>query len=180
MIYELGDRLPEIRGDGHFIADNATIIGSVVLEARTSVWFNAVIRGDNDLMTVGEDSNIQDGAVLHTDPSLPLTLGRGVTVGHMAMLHGCEVGDYSLIGINAVVLNRARIGRHCLIGANTLIPEGMEVPDGSMVVGSPGTIKRTLNEQQQSMLEYSAQHYVENAERYRRELRAAFAEGEDR
>ncbi|MGM0451021.1 MAG: gamma carbonic anhydrase family protein [Pseudomonadota bacterium] len=174
MIHELEDRRPEIRGDGHFIADNATIIGSVVLEARSSVWFNAVIRGDNDLMTVGEDSNVQDGAVLHTDPGIPLTLGRGVTVGHQAMLHGCEVGDYSLIGINAVVLNRARIGKHCLIGANTLIPEGMEVPDGSMVVGSPGTIKRTLSEQQQSMLEYSAQHYVENAERYRRALKAAF------
>lgn len=174
MIYELEDRQPEIRGDGHFIADNATIIGSVVLEARSSVWFNAVIRGDNDLMTIGEDSNVQDGAVLHTDPGIPLTLGRGVTVGHQAMLHGCDVGDYSLIGINAVVLNRARIGKHCLIGANTLIPEGMEVPDGSMVVGSPGAIKRTLSEQQQSMLEYGAQHYVENAERYRRALKAAF------
>lgn len=178
MIHELEDRWPEIRGDGHFIANNATIIGSVVLEARSSVWFNAVIRGDNDLMTIGEDSNIQDGAVLHTDPELPLTLGRGVTVGHQAMLHGCDVGDYSLIGINAVVLNRARIGRHCLIGANTLIPEGMEVPDGSMVVGSPGTIKRTLSDQQQSMLEHSAQHYVENAERYRRALRVAFGNAE--
>ncbi|KAA8976934.1 gamma carbonic anhydrase family protein [Halospina sp. K52047b] len=174
MIYELEDRRPEIRGDGHFIADNATIIGSVLLEARSSVWFNAVIRGDNELMTIGEDSNVQDGAVLHTDPSLPLTLGRGVTVGHQAMLHGCEVGDYSLIGINAVVLNRARIGRYCLIGANTLIPEGMEVPDGSMVVGSPGAIKRTLSDEHKAMLEYSAAHYVENAERYRTALKAAF------
>lgn len=174
MIHELEERRPEIRGDGHFIASNATIIGSVVLEPRSSVWFNAVIRGDNDLMTIGEDSNVQDGAVLHTDAGTPLTLGRGVTVGHQAMLHGCEVGDYSLIGINAVVLNRARIGKHCLIGANTLIPEGMEVPDGSMVVGSPGAIKRTLSEDQQSMLEASAQHYVENAERYCRALSAAF------
>ena len=178
MIYELEDRRPEIVGEGHFIADNATVIGSVRLEASSSVWFNAVIRGDNDLMTIGEDTNIQDGAVLHTDPSLPLTLGRGVTVGHMAMLHGCEVGDYTLVGINAVVLNRARIGRHCLIGANTLIPEGMEIPDGSMVVGSPGTIKRTLSDEHRSMLEYSAAHYVENAERYRRALKAAFGAGE--
>lgn len=178
MIYELEDRRPEIRGDGHFIADNATIIGSVLLEARSSVWFNAVIRGDNELMTIGEDSNVQDGAVLHTDPSLPLTLGRGVTVGHQAMLHGCEVGDYSLIGINAVVLNRARIGKYCLIGANTLIPEGMEVPDGSMVVGSPGVIKRTLSDEHKAMLEYSAGHYVENAERYRTALKAAFRAGE--
>lgn len=178
MLYELEDRRPEIRGEGHFIADNATVIGSVLLEARSSVWFNAVIRGDNDLMIIGEDSNVQDGAVLHTDPGLRLTLGRGVTVGHQAMLHGCDVGDYSLIGINAVVLNRARIGKHCLIGANTLIPEGMEVPDGSMVVGSPGAIKRTLNEEQKSMLEHSAAHYVANAERYRSALRVAFGAGD--
>ncbi|XOZ33875.1 gamma carbonic anhydrase family protein [Halomonadaceae bacterium KBTZ08] len=174
MIYELEDRRPEFRGEGHFIADNATIIGSVVLEASSSVWFNAVIRGDNDLMTIGEGSNIQDGAVLHTDPGLQLTLGRGVTVGHQAMLHGCEVGDYSLIGINSVVLNGARIGRHCLIGANALVPEGMEIPDGSLVVGAPATIKRTLDDRQQSRLREGAEHYVANAERYRNTLKAAF------
>lgn len=166
MLYELPDRTPELRGDGQFVADNATVIGSVVLEARSSVWFNVVIRGDNDLITVGPDTNVQDGSVLHTDSAIQLTLGRGVTVGHKAMLHGCEVGDYSLIGINAVVLNGAKIGKHCLIGANTLIPEGMVVPDGSMVVGSPGKIKRELSDHEKKMLELSAAHYVQNAGRY--------------
>lgn len=177
MIYRLGERETELRGSGHFVADNATVIGSVILEDRASVWFNAVIRGDNDLITVGPESNVQDGAVLHTDPGIPLTMGRGVTVGHKAMLHGCDVGDYSLIGINAVVLNGARIGRYCLIGAGALVPEGMEIPDGSLVVGSPATIKRTLGEDQQKYLAYAAQHYVDNAERYSREL-AAVHEGD--
>jgi len=173
MIYDLQDRRTEMRGGGHFVAPNATVIGSVVLEDQASIWFNAVIRGDNDLITVGPESNVQDGAILHTDPGIRLTLGRGVTVGHKAMLHGCYVGDYSLIGINAVVLNGARIGKHCLIGANTLIPEGMEVPDGSMVIGSPGRIKRELNDQQKKMLELSARHYVDNAARYRQGLVAS-------
>lgn len=166
MLYELPDRSPEFRGDGQFVADNATVVGSVVLEARSSVWFNVVIRGDNDLITIGPESNVQDGSVLHTDSGVRLTLGRGVTVGHKAMLHGCDVGDYSLIGINAVVLNGAKIGKHCLIGANTLIPEGMVIPDGSMVIGSPGRIKRELSEAQKKMLELSAEHYVQNAGRY--------------
>jgi carbonic anhydrase/acetyltransferase-like protein (isoleucine patch superfamily) len=166
MIYELGDRVPEFRGGQHFVAENATVIGSVVLDDCSSIWFNAVIRGDNDVITVGPETNIQDGSVLHTDPGIKLTLGRGVTVGHKAMLHGCAIGDYSLIGINAVVLNGARIGSHCLIGANTLIPEGMVVPDGSLVTGSPGKVKRQLDESQQKMLELSAAHYRENAVRY--------------
>ncbi|HEY9120485.1 MULTISPECIES: gamma carbonic anhydrase family protein [Marinobacter] len=172
MLYELGDRVPEMRGEGQFVAGNATVIGNVVLDEKSSIWFNVVIRGDNDLITVGPHTNIQDGSVLHTDAGIPLTLGRGVTVGHKAMLHGCEVGDYSLIGINAVVLNGAKIGKHCLIGANTLIPEGMVVPDGSMVVGSPGKVKRELTDQQKKMLELSAAHYVENAARYVKQLRA--------
>jgi carbonic anhydrase/acetyltransferase-like protein (isoleucine patch superfamily) len=166
MFYRLNDRAPEKTGDGHFIAHNATIIGSVRLMEQSSVWFNVVIRGDNDLITIGPETNVQDGSVLHTDPGVPLTLGRGVTVGHKAMLHGCSVGDYSLIGINAVILNGAKIGKHCLIGANTLIPEGMEIPDGSMVVGSPGKIRRELNDNQKKMLELSAEHYVQNARRY--------------
>ncbi|KPP97130.1 gamma carbonic anhydrase family protein [Marinobacter sp. HL-58] len=166
MFYELGDRKPELEGDGHFVADNASVIGSVKLMDKASVWFNVVIRGDNELITVGPESNVQDGSVLHTDPGLPLTIGKGVTVGHKVMLHGCQIGDYSLIGINAVVLNGAKIGKHCLIGANTLIPEGMEVPDGSMVVGSPGKIKRELNDSQKKMLELSAAHYVKNAGNY--------------
>lgn len=173
MIYELEGRSPEFRGGGHFVADNATVIGSVLLDDKCSIWFNVVIRGDNDLITVGPETNIQDGSVLHTDPGVKLTLGRGVTVGHKVMLHGCEVGDYSLIGINAVVLNGAKIGKYCLIGANTLIPEGMVVPDGSLVVGSPGKIKRELGDDQKRMLELSAAHYVHNGERYIRELKLA-------
>lgn len=172
MYYELGERTPELNGEGQFVAENATIVGSVRLMEKSSVWFNVVIRGDNDLITIGPESNVQDGSVLHTDPGIPLTLGRGVTVGHKAMLHGCDIGDYSLIGINAVVLNGAKIGKHCLIGANTLIPEGMEIPDGSMVIGSPGKIKRELNDSQKQMLEMSAQHYVENGARYLEKLTA--------
>lgn len=172
MFYQLDNDKPELEGEGQFVADNATVIGRVRLQEKSSVWFNVVIRGDNDLITIGPHSNVQDGSVLHTDPGIPLTLGRGVTVGHKAMLHGCTVGDYSLIGINAVILNGAKIGRHCLIGANTLIPEGMEVPDGSMVVGSPGKIKRELNDNQKKMLELSAAHYVQNAGRYLDKLKA--------
>lgn len=171
MLYELAGRRPEFRGEGQFVANNATVIGSVVMEEHSSVWFNAVIRGDNDVITIGPETNIQDGAVLHTDANIKLTLGRGVTVGHNVMLHGCEIGDYSLIGINAVVLNGAKIGKHCLIGANTLIPERMVVPDGSMVVGSPGKVKKELNDNQKKMLELSAAHYVHNARRYIAELK---------
>ncbi|MGP4844874.1 gamma carbonic anhydrase family protein [Marinobacter sp. 1Y8] len=166
MKYRLGKHEPQLEGGGHFVADNATVIGQVLLQEKSSIWFNVVIRGDNDLITVGPETNVQDGSVLHTDSGIRLTLGRGVTVGHKVMLHGCEVGDYSLIGINAVVLNGAKIGKHCLIGANTLIPEGMVVPDGSMVVGSPGKVKRELNDNQKKMLELSAAHYVQNAQRY--------------
>lgn len=166
MFYSLDQRMPEKQGEGQFVAHNATVIGSVRLMEKSSVWFNVVIRGDNELITIGPESNIQDGSVLHTDPGIPLTIGRGVTVGHKAMLHGCQIGDYSLIGINAVILNGARIGKHCLIGANTLIPEGMEIPDGSMVIGSPGKIRKELNDSQKKMLELSAAHYVRNSERY--------------
>lgn len=175
MIYDLEERSAEFRGGGHFVAPNATVIGSVVLDDLASIWFNAVLRGDNEPIIVGPESNVQDGAVLHTDPGCPLTLGRGVTVGHKAVVHGCEVGDYSLIGINAVVLNGAKIGRHCLIGANALVPEGMEIPDGSLVLGSPGRIKRELTDSQRKELELSARHYVDNAARYRQHLVAHHA-----
>lgn len=165
MFYRIEDRTPE-KKEGVFVAENATVIGSCVLCEQSSIWFNAVLRGDNDVITIGPQSNVQDGAVLHTDSGIPLTLGTGVTVGHNAMLHGCEIGDYSLIGIGAVVLNKARIGKHCIIGANALIPEGMDIPDGSLVVGSPAVIKRELNDMQKKLLEASAAHYVDNAERY--------------
>lgn len=170
MIYSLGDRRLETRGD-FFIADNATVIGSVVLEANASIWFNAVLRADNDVITIGENSNIQDGSVLHTDVGIPLVVGRNVTVGHKVMLHGCSIGDGSLIGINAVILNGARIGRHCVIGANALIPEGKEIPDFSVVMGSPGKVVKEVSDAQRAMLEMSALHYVENFKRYQRELR---------
>ncbi len=170
MIYSLGERHVELRGD-NFVADNATVIGSVVLEKNASVWFNTVIRGDNDLITIGEDSNVQDGSVLHTDPGVPLTLGKGVTVGHLVMLHGCVIGDYSLIGINAVVLNGAQIGKYCIIGANALIPERAVIPDGSVVMGSPGKVVKQIQDFQRAILEGSAAHYVENAKRYRQALK---------
>jgi carbonic anhydrase/acetyltransferase-like protein (isoleucine patch superfamily) len=171
MIYTLGDRAPEFRGDDYFIADGAVVIGSVVLEQNASVWFNAVIRGDNDLITIGENSNIQDGSVLHTDGGIPLTVGRNVTVGHKVMLHGCTIGDNSLIGINSVILNGAKIGKGCLIGANALIPEGKEIPDGSLVMGAPGKVVRELSPEQQKGLEMSAMHYVENFKRYKKDLK---------
>lgn len=171
MIYELGEHRLRSAGDNFWVADNATVIGRVFLGHRVSVWFNVVIRADGEDIVIGDDSNIQDSSVLHSDPGKPLQIGRGCTIGHKAMLHGCEIGDYSLIGINAVVLNGAKIGKHCLIGANALIPENMEIPDGSLVVGSPGKIKRTLTEAEQQGLHQSAQHYVENAELFRRALR---------
>lgn len=171
MIYRLGERRVELKGRRHFIADNATLIGSVVLEEETSVWFNAVIRGDNDLITIGARSNIQDGAVLHTDPGIPLSIGRDVTVGHMAMLHGCTVGDGSLVGIKAVILNRAVIGRDCLIGAGSLIPEGKVIPDGSLVMGAPGKIVRTFSTEEIERLHRAADSYVGKIELYAREMR---------
>jgi carbonic anhydrase/acetyltransferase-like protein (isoleucine patch superfamily) len=171
VIYSLGDREVTLKGKGHFVAPNAVLIGSVVLEERVSVWFNVVIRADNDSIIVGPRSNIQDGSVLHTDASYTLEIGEGVTVGHKAMLHGCVVGDYSLIGINSVILNGAKIGKHCLIGANTLIPEGMVIPDGSLVVGSPGKVRRSLSDIEKKVLEASAAHYVHNAKRYNKSLK---------
>ncbi len=170
MIYQLGER--QVRAEGeYFVAASAVVIGAVLLKCNASVWFNAVVRGDNELITIGENSNVQDGAVLHTDPGYPLVIGRDVTIGHKVMLHGCTIGDNSLIGINAVVLNGARIGRNCLIGANALITEGKEIPDGSMVLGSPGKVVRMLTQQQIDGLKMSALHYVENGRRYRRDLK---------
>lgn len=166
MIYRLDDRRVARHADS-WVAPNATLIGSVVLHQDASVWFNVVMRGDNDPIVVGPETNVQDGSILHTDEGVPLTLGRGVTVGHKAMLHGCEIGDFSLIGINAVVLNRAKIGPYCIIGANSLIPEGREIPEGSLVMGSPGRVVRQLTPEQRAGLVKSAAHYVANARRYR-------------
>jgi carbonic anhydrase/acetyltransferase-like protein (isoleucine patch superfamily) len=141
-----------------------------VLEENASVWFKVLVRADNDVIRIGPDTNVQDGSVLHTDTGIRLDLGRGVTVGHLAMLHGCEVGDYSLIGMKATVLNRARIGRYCMIGANALITEGKQIPDGTVWMGSPAKLVREVTEAERKVLEASSAHYVQNAQRYRTQL----------
>lgn len=169
MKYRLADSFVETHPDS-WVAPTATLIGKVRLEEGASVWFNTVLRGDNELILIGKHSNVQDGAVMHTDMGYPLTLGTGVTIGHKAMLHGCTVDDYSLIGINAVILNGARIGKHCIIGANSLIGEGKIIPDGSLVMGSPGKVVRELTEAQKLKLEASAANYVKNGQRYARDL----------
>lgn len=170
MIYSLGDKQVTYPGKPSYIAPNATVIGDVELHENSSIWFNVVIRADNDKIVIGENSNVQDGAVLHVDPGVPMQVGKGVTIGHKAMLHGCTIGDNTLIGINAVVLNGAKIGKNCLIGANALIPEKMEIPDGSMVIGSPGKVKRALTETEIKMLEMGAAVYVRNGERFSKKL----------
>ncbi len=170
-VWRLGEVAPELPPEGdYWIAPGATVLGRVRLERNASIWFGAVLRGDNDPIVIGENSNVQDGSVLHTDAGQPLTVGRNVTIGHQAMLHGCTVGDHTLIGIKATVLNGAKIGRRCLIGAHALIPEGKEIPDGSLVMGAPGKVVRDLDERAQAMLEASALHYVENWRRYVRDL----------
>ena len=169
MLYALNENTPEIDHSA-WVAETAVVIGKVRLAQDSSVWFGAVLRGDNELIQIGVGSNVQDGAVMHTDMGYPLTLGQHVTVGHNAMLHGCSVGDGSLIGINAVILNGAIIGKNCIIGANTLIAEGKEIPDNSLVVGSPGKVVKQLTEQQVAQLKLNAIHYVENAKRYQQSL----------
>ena len=166
MIYSLGSRKVVTRGDC-WVADNATVIGSVILENHSSVWFNTVIRGDNDLITIGEGSNVQDNSVLHTDEGVQLTVGRNVTIGHHVMLHGCTIGDGSLIGIKAVLLNGCKIGRNCLIGANSLIAEGKEIPDGSLVIGSPGKVVRQLTPEEIKRINSASEHYAAKFKRYR-------------
>ena len=173
-VYGLGDKQPQLPPQGEYwIAPTATVIGDVILKPGASVWFGATVRGDNDPITIGRDTNIQDGSVLHSDPGEPLTIGDGVTVGHMVMLHSCEIGDNTLIGIGSVVLGRARIGKNCLIGANTLITEGKVIPDGSLVMGQPGKVVRQLEPGQVGSLKASAAHYVQNWKRYVRDLTPA-------
>ena len=169
-IYNLGDRQP-VLGRKAWVAPNATVIGDVRLGDAASIWWNAVVRGDNDTITIGAGSNIQDGSVLHVDAGVPMILGANVTVGHLVMLHGCTVGDESLIGIKTVILNHAVIGRHCIIGANSLIPEGKVIPERSLVVGSPGKVVRQLSDEEVARLQRSAQGYVANAQRYRTGLK---------
>jgi len=158
------------------VADNAQVIGDVVLGEDSSVWFGATLRGDTETITVGRGSNIQDGSVLHADVGFPMTLGENVTVGHQVMLHGCTIGEGSLIGIGAVVLNGAKIGKHCLVGAGALVTEGKEFPDGSMILGSPARVAKTLTPEQIEGLRMSAKHYTDNAARYRKTLKKIFFE----
>ena len=170
MFYSLGDRVPLTAGNDYFVAPTATVLGSVKLGRDASVWYGAVLRGDSDWIVVGDDSNIQDGSVLHTDPGIVLEIGRKVTVGHMVMLHGCRIGDGSLIGIGSRILNNARIGSNTLVGANTLVTEGKEIPSGVLAVGSPARVVRELSDEEIENLERSAAHYVENARRHRETL----------
>jgi carbonic anhydrase/acetyltransferase-like protein (isoleucine patch superfamily) len=171
-VYNLGNVTPQLPNDDEYwIAPTAAVMGRVILKKNASVWWGATLRGDNDPITIGEGSNVQDGSVLHTDTGSPLTLGANVTVGHMVMLHGCTIGDNTLVGIGSIVLNGARIGKNCLIGANCLITEGKEIPDNSLVMGAPGKVVREVSEQQAMVMAAGAQHYVENWKRYRRELK---------
>ncbi len=167
MKYALADSRVVTDGEDYWIAPNAIVIGKVKLERNASVWWNAVLRGDNELITVGENSNVQDGCIFHTDPGFPLTIGKNVTIGHMVMLHGCEVGDNTLVGIGSVILNGAKIGKNCLIGANTLILERKEIPDNSMALGSPGKVMRKLTPEQMADILRPAETYVRNWKRYK-------------
>jgi carbonic anhydrase/acetyltransferase-like protein (isoleucine patch superfamily) len=168
-LYRLGDVRPQLSQDA-WVAPGAVLIGDVRLAERASIWFNAVLRGDNEPIHIGADSNVQDGCVFHTDPGLPLELGAKVTVGHQVVLHSCTVGEGSLIGMGATVLNRARIGRFCIVGAQSLITEGKVFPDRVLIVGSPARVVRALTEAEIARAEKSALHYVENARRYRETL----------
>jgi carbonic anhydrase/acetyltransferase-like protein (isoleucine patch superfamily) len=165
-IYQLGEEVPRIAATA-WVADSAQVMGRVSLGEGASVWYGAVLRGDNDSITLGARCNVQDGSVLHTDPGFPLTLGEDVTVGHLVMLHGCSVGDGSLIGIKAVVLNGARIGKNCLVGAGAVVTEGKEFPDHSLILGSPARLVRQLTPEQSARARGAAEHYVANAQRHR-------------
>jgi carbonic anhydrase/acetyltransferase-like protein (isoleucine patch superfamily) len=169
-IYQLDDHTPEIH-ESAWIADSAQVMGAVSLHANTSVWFNAVIRGDTETITIGEGSNIQDLAVIHADNGLPVVVGKHVTVGHQVMLHGCTIGDESLIGIAAVVLNGARIGKNCVVGAGSVVTEGKEFPDGSLIMGTPAKVVRELTPEQIEGLRNSAKHYMNNSLRFKNGLK---------
>lgn len=169
-IFQLGEHAPEIDASA-FVADSANLIGKVTLEANASVWFGVTIRGDNERITIGEDSNVQEGTVMHTDMGYPLNIGKGVTIGHQAMLHGCTVGDGSLIGIQAVILNGAKIGKGCLVGAGALVTEGKEFPDYSLIIGAPAKAVRTLSEEDVARLQSSAASYVRRGQLFKAELK---------
>lgn len=170
-VFSIGERKVAFHGEEWFVAENATVIGTVLLHNQASVWFNAVVRGDSEIITIGERTNIQDAAVLHADPGIPLTLGKNVSVGHQAMLHGCTVGDGTLVGIGAIIMNRAVVGAGCLIGAGTLIPEGKTFPDGVLVLGAPGKIVRKLAPEEKEEMLGNAETYVRRSRLYREKLK---------
>ncbi len=170
-LYALGDKTPNVHGNA-WVAPDANVIGNVVLEDESSVWFCSTLRGDNEVIHVGRGSNVQENCVFHTDMGYPLTIGENCTIGHKVMLHGCTIGDNSLIGMGATILNGARIGRNCLIGAGALITEGKEIPDGSLVMGAPGKVVRQLDDEAIAKLTASARHYAENAARFAKDLTA--------
>lgn len=170
MKYALGEHKVTTEGDDYWIAPNASVIGKVSLKAGASIWFGAVLRGDNDPIVIGKGSNVQENSVLHTDEGCPLTVGDNVTIGHMAMLHGCTIGDNSLIGIGAVVLNNAKVGKNCIIGAKALITEGTEIPDNSLVVGAPGKVIKQVSDETVKDLLHSAKHYVERSRLFKSDL----------
>ncbi len=170
MKYALGEHRVQTAGDDYWIAPTASVVGKVTLEAGVSIWFGAVVRGDNDPIIIREGSNIQENSVLHTDQGVPMDIGRNVTVGHLAMLHGCIIGDGSLIGIGAVVLNHAKIGKNCIIGAKALITEGTEIPDNSLVVGAPGKVIREITDKQREGLARSATGYVDRSRMFKTEM----------
>ena len=172
MLYGINGRKPLLKGTEHFIAASAEVIGAVILENNASVWFQSVLRGDIGPIIVGEGSNIQDACVLHTDEGGELVLGKGVTVGHGAVLHGCTIGDNSLVGIRAVVMNGAVIGKNCIIGACTLVPEGMRVPDNSLVLGTPGRVVRQVSPEQEDIIRHASDHYMKSAAFYVAGLKA--------
>ena len=172
-LYELDGMAPELPSDFSFVAENATVIGKVRIGSDVGIWFNAVLRGDNEMIDVGARTNIQENAVLHTDMGFPLTIGEGCTIGHKAMLHGCTIGENSLVGMGATILNGAVIGKNCLIGAGALVTEGKEIPDNSLVMGAPAKVVRTLDEDAANRLRLSAGHYVENAKAHKAAVDAA-------
>ena len=167
MIYDFEKNVPDVHPDA-WVASNASLIGKVKLEKNSSIWFNAVLRGDIELITIGENSNIQDGSVLHTDPGYKLNVGKGVTVGHMVMLHGCQIADDTLIGIGSIILNNAKIGKNCIIGANSLITENKVIPNNSLVVGSPGKVLRKVTDEEIKAIHENAKHYVEGSKKYKK------------
>lgn len=171
MIYTLGDRKVETVGEDYYVAPDASVIGTVRLGAGASVWFNCVLRGDSDWISLGEGVNVQDGSIIHTDEGVPVTLGANTSVGHRALLHGCTIGESTLIANGAMVLDGVRIGHRCLIAAGALVPPGKVIPDGSVVMGSPGQIVRQVNERDIQLIEWVARHYRERIRQYRRDLK---------